>query len=83
MTALSNLPTRKSVAAETSPYLSGGMVKTFSAMLAYGRARPGAAIYPSISTEMQIAISSVITGQKTAEKAVDDAFAKVKQQSGE
>jgi multiple sugar transport system substrate-binding protein len=83
VTALSNLPTRKSVAAEASPYLSGDKVKTFSAMLAYGRARPGAAIYPTISTEMQIAISSVITGQKTPEKAVDDAFAKVKQQSGE
>ena len=82
VTALSNLPTRKSVAARDTPYFSNAFVKTYTSMLGYGRARPGAAIYPAISKELQVAISSVITGQKSAASAVDEAFAKVKQQQG-
>ena len=82
VTAESNLPTRKSVAAMDTPYLNQPNVKTFSSMLAYGQARPGAAIYPTISTELQVAISSTVTGQKTPEKAIDDAWARVQQQSG-
>lgn len=82
-TANSNLPTRKSVAALDTPYFKTEAVKDFNSMLAYGQARPGAAIYPTISTELQVAISSVITGQKTPEQAIDDAWNKVQQQSGQ
>ena len=40
-------------------------------------ARPGAAIYPSISTELQVAMSEVITGQQTPEAALDQAWHKL------
>jgi multiple sugar transport system substrate-binding protein len=80
--AQGNLPTRISVAQGNSAYVQDPLVKSFLAMLAYGRIRPGSPIYPVISTELQVAISSVITGQMTAEAALDQAWTKVMQQYG-
>ena len=48
-----------------------------STLLRYARARPGAAVYPSISTELQVAMSDVITGQQTPEAALDQAWHKL------
>jgi len=46
-------------------------------MLKYGRARPGFPIYPTISEQLQIAIGEVLTGMKSPEKALDDAWKNV------
>jgi multiple sugar transport system substrate-binding protein len=75
--AIGNLPTRISVAQGDSAYVKDPTVHDFLALLRYARARPGAAAYPSISTELQVAMSDVITGQQTAEAALDQAWRKL------
>jgi multiple sugar transport system substrate-binding protein len=75
--AIGNLPTRMSVAQGDSAYVKDPTVHDFLALLRYARARPGAAIYPSISTELQVAMSDVITGQQTPEAALDQAWHKL------
>jgi multiple sugar transport system substrate-binding protein len=75
--ALGNLPTRTSVAHGDYAYVKTPLVHGFLDLLRYGRARPGAIIYPSISTELQVAISDVITGQQTPEAALDQAWHKL------
>lgn len=82
VTALTNLPTRRSVAARATPYFTSEDNKTFGQMLTTAHARPGAAIYPTISTELQVAIANAITGQQTPEEAVDGAWSRVQQQAG-
>ena len=75
--AIGNLPTRMSVARGDYTYVKDPTVHDFLALLLYARARPGAAVYPSISTELQIAMSDVITGQQTPEAALDQAWHKL------
>ena len=75
--AIGNLPTRMSVAQGDYAYVKDPTVHDFLALLRYARARPGAAVYPSISTELQIAMSDVITGQQTPEDALDQAWRKL------
>ena len=57
---------------------------TFRKALEYGQARPGDPIYPEISTQLQIAIGTVLTGESTPEealkKASDASLAAYKQQ---
>jgi multiple sugar transport system substrate-binding protein len=77
--ALSNLPTRMSVAQGDSAYVKDPTVQGFLTLLRYARARPGATIYPSISTELQVAMSEVITGQQSPEAALDQAWHKLAQ----
>ncbi|QQA43913.1 extracellular solute-binding protein [Pelagovum pacificum] len=48
--------------------------QTFAEALDDGRARPGAAIYPEISNQIQIMMGDVLTGSKTPEDALDDAY---------
>ncbi|AJQ96973.1 extracellular solute-binding protein [Gynuella sunshinyii] len=48
--------------------------KAFAQALQYGRARPGAPIYPEISNQIQIMMGDVLTGTKTPEQALDAAF---------
>ncbi len=45
----------------------------FNAALKFGEARPGVPVYPTISEELQIAIGTVLTGEATAEEALDRA----------
>ena len=47
--------------------------RTYRRFLEHGRARPGLAIYPSLSNELQIAVGSVLTGSATPEEALDTA----------
>jgi multiple sugar transport system substrate-binding protein len=75
--AIGNLPTRVSVAQGEAPYLKDPTVHDFLALLRYARARPGATVYPSISTELQVAMSDVITGQQSPEAALDQAWHKL------
>jgi multiple sugar transport system substrate-binding protein len=74
--AIGNLPTRMSVAQGNYAYVKDPTVHDFLALLRYARARPGAAAYPSISTELQVAMSDVITGQQTPSAALDQAWHK-------
>ena len=46
--------------------------RRFDRYLADGRARPGLAIYPALSSELQIAIGSVLTGSATPRQALRD-----------
>jgi multiple sugar transport system substrate-binding protein len=49
------------------------IARTYQRFLEHGRARPGLAIYPALSNELQIAIGSVLTGSATPEEALDTA----------
>jgi multiple sugar transport system substrate-binding protein len=42
-----------------------------------GQARPGVPIYTEISNQLQIVISEVLAGTRTADAAVDEAIARV------
>jgi len=51
----------------------------FRRLLATGQPRPGLAIYPELSNQMQIAIGSVLTGGSSPEEALDAAGKRVEQ----
>jgi multiple sugar transport system substrate-binding protein len=53
--------------------------RRFNEYLQNGRARPGLAIYPALSNELQIAIGSVLTGSATPREALDTAAERVEQ----
>ncbi len=55
------------------------IAKRYQRFLEHGQARPGLAIYPALSTEMQIAIGGVLTGSATPEEALDLAGDRVRQ----
>lgn len=68
------LPTRAAYYDEYEVY-SGPQYDIFVAALADGVARPGVAIYPEISNQIQIALGDILSGAKEPEAAMDDAFA--------
>jgi len=73
------LPTRKSVY-KSPAFASSTYTDTFKEILdSDGNIRPSSPEYPKISTELQIALSSVVSGSKTPEQAVDDAWKAVTQ----
>ena len=51
----------------------------FRRLLGTGQPRPGLAIYPELSNQMQVAIGRVLTGGSTPEEALDTAGERVKQ----
>jgi len=71
------LAPRASVASVDDPYFQTPVYQAFAELTVNGRARPGAFIYPTISTELQIAISEVVAGLKSPAQAVDDAWTNV------
>jgi multiple sugar transport system substrate-binding protein len=74
--ATGHLPVRRSVYRD-SPVFADRWFSRFGEMLAFGKARPAAAIYDTISSELQIAIGDAIAGRKTPEQAVDTAWSNV------
>jgi multiple sugar transport system substrate-binding protein len=70
---MGQLPTRQSLftnlKAFQDPFFA--QLKTY---LVHGQARPGVPIYPEISNQIQIAMGDVLTGAKTPEAALDDAW---------
>ena len=44
--------------------------------LVHGKARPGVAVYPEISNQIQIMMGEVLSGTKEPEAALDDAWAR-------
>jgi len=71
------LPVRKSVY-DLPDYKKDGYTTTFKEHLdKYAQMRPSAPDYPEISTQLQIALSSVTSGSKTPEQALNDAWTAV------
>ena len=48
--------------------------RRFGEMLVDGHARPTVPIYPAISQQLQLAIGSVVSGEKTPDEALDEAW---------
>jgi multiple sugar transport system substrate-binding protein len=65
------LPTRKSVFEEVSFFSEDPYMQQFKKLLQNGRARPGYPIYLTISSEWQVAMGKVLTGQASPEQAVN------------
>lgn len=70
------LPTRQS-AFDSMPMFRSEVYQRIKQYLNKSQARPGFPIYTAISNRLQIAISSVLSGSRTAEAAVDEAMEQV------
>jgi multiple sugar transport system substrate-binding protein len=68
------LPVRKSVYRDFPHFRENPWYEKFGAVVAHGRARPGVPLYPAISEQLQLAVGYVVSGDKTPEQAVDDAW---------
>jgi multiple sugar transport system substrate-binding protein len=78
--ATGHLPVRRSVYRDFPAFRDPWFTR-FGEMLVYGKARPPAAIYDTITRELQLAIGYAIDGIKTPERAVDDAWNAVVRQA--
>lgn len=67
------LPTRADLY-DKYKIFSSDINKAFSEALKVGQARPGAAVYPEISNQIQIMMGKVLTGTQSTDAAVDEAF---------
>jgi multiple sugar transport system substrate-binding protein len=72
------LPTARSMFTSLKAFRAP-IYKTFRRFLADARPRPGSAIYPSLSNELQVAIGRVLTGSSTPEQALESAGQRVQQ----
>ena len=72
------LPVRRSVYRDFPIFRENPWYAQFGRMLVNGRARPAVAIYPAISEQLQLAIGSVVSGAKTPDAALDDAWTAVR-----
>jgi len=73
---MSQVPTRQSLFDSLNSFKTPffAQLKQF---LVHGQARPGVPIYPEISNQIQIAMGDVLTGAKSPEQALDDAWKSV------
>jgi multiple sugar transport system substrate-binding protein len=71
-TITGQLPTFESLYQELEAF-DAPIFDTWREMLRSGRARPSVASYPGISTQLQVAIGEVLSGQRSPEEAVDEA----------
>ncbi|MDQ0338678.1 multiple sugar transport system substrate-binding protein [Caldalkalibacillus uzonensis] len=68
------LPTRHSVY-EHEAYEGNEFTDIFREHLAeFARMRPAATVYPEISTQLQIAVSDIVSGNKSPEEALEEAW---------
>lgn len=74
------LPTRNSVFEDYHHFRSNKYSQQFQKFLQTSNARPGFPIYPTISSEIQVAVADVITGSKTPGEALDNAWDNVMDQ---
>jgi multiple sugar transport system substrate-binding protein len=77
-TVTGELPTSRHLFATLKAF-QAPIYKTFRRFLADARPRPGEAIYPSLSNELQIAIGRVLTGSATPAQALQTAGSRVRQ----
>jgi len=68
------LPARRSVYRNVSFFRDDPWYARFGEMLVHGRARPAVPIYPAISEQLQLAVGYSVSGEKTPEQALDDAW---------
>jgi multiple sugar transport system substrate-binding protein len=86
--ATGHLPVRQSVYREFPIFSRDVWYRRFGEMLVDGHARPTVPIYPAISERLQLAIGAVVSGDKSPEEALDEAWRSVndeyarQQQSG-
>ena len=73
------LPVRASAYRDFAFFRDDPWYRKFGEMVAYGKARPTVALYPSISEQLQLAVGYAVSGDKTPEQAVDDAWHAVQQ----
>jgi len=71
------LPVRRSVYRDFAVFRESRWYAQFGDMLVDGHARPAVPIYPAISEALQLAVGHVVSGAKTPEAAVDDAWRSV------
>ena len=72
--ATGHLPVRRSVYRDFPIFSQDPWYRRFGEMLVDGHARPTALIYPEMSQQLQLAIGAVVSGDKTPEQALDDAW---------
>jgi multiple sugar transport system permease protein len=68
------LPVRRSVYRDAPFFREDPFHARFGELLAHARARPAVSLYPAISEQLQLAIGSVVAGDKPPERALDDAW---------
>lgn len=78
--ATGQLPVRRSTYRDVPFFREDPWYAKFGAMVAHGRARPGVPLYPVISEQLQLAVGYAVSGDKTPEKAVDDAWTAVEKE---
>jgi multiple sugar transport system substrate-binding protein len=76
--ATGHLPVRRSVYRDFPIFSRDSWYRRFGEMLVDGHARPAALIYPAISQQLQLAIGAVVSGEKTPDQALDDAWGAVR-----
>ncbi len=74
------LPTRQSVYKDYAYYATNPWMQKFVDIMKYGKPRPGFSIYPTISTNLQVAISNVVSGISSPKEALDTAWKNVIQE---
>jgi multiple sugar transport system substrate-binding protein len=75
--ATGHLPVRRSVYRDFPIFSQDMWYRRFGEMLVDGHARPTVPIYPAISEQLQLAIGSVVSGEKAPDQALDEAWAAV------
>ena len=68
------LPARPSVYRNVSFFRDNPWYARFGRMLGHGRARPAVPIYPALSEQLQLAVGYSVSGEKSPEQALDDAW---------
>jgi len=80
--ATGHLPVRRSVYRDFPIFSQDVWYRRFGEMLVDGHARPTVPIYPAISERLQLAIGSVVSGDKTPDAALDEAWRAVRAEYG-
>jgi multiple sugar transport system substrate-binding protein len=75
--ATGHLPVRRSVYRDFPIFSEDRWYRRFGEMLVDGHARPTVPIYPAISQQLQLAIGAVVSGAKTPDAALDEAWTAV------
>jgi multiple sugar transport system permease protein len=73
------LPVRPSVYRNFAYFRDNPWYQRFGQMLVHGRARPAVAIYPALSEQLQLAAGYAVSGEKTPEQALEDAWQSVRE----
>jgi multiple sugar transport system substrate-binding protein len=74
------LPVRRSTY-EAPEFRGNPWFVKFGQMVAHGQARPGVPMYPVISEQLQLAVGYAVSGDKTPEQAVDEAWRAVEREA--